>query len=1144
MRLLKFDEEGEPSLVEFVGTNLPPYAILSHTWGADTQEVTYKDIENGTGKHKDGWRKLRFCKERTKHDALQYSWIDTCCIDKSSSAELAEAINSMFSWYRSAERCYVYLSDVSNSTRRWKPAFRKSAWFTRGWTLQELIAPRSVDFFSCEGIFLASRATMEQTVQEITGIAVEALAGAPLSQFSKDQRLAWAANRKTKRCEDAAYCLLGIFDVFIPPIYGEGRENALARLDEQIEKTPKRGRLEILRELKETMMESLRFEQMDARHRTINQAHDETCKWLLLNGQYRDWIDVAKFLEHHGFLWIRGKPGAGKSTLMKFALVEAQKTMKETIIISFFFNARGANLEKSTLGMYRSLFLQLLRKLPEDEDSLEFLDVLGDELGVDYQWSVQTLQVMLEQALQSLKRIPVVCFIDALDECEEQQIRDMVAFFENLGKLSVSTGVRLKVCFASRHYPNITIQTTLSLVLEGQEGHAQDITNYVQSRLKIGESKIAKNIRNDIQKRAAGVFMWVVLVVDILKREYDRGRVHTLRKRLDELPTNLHELFHDILTRDSHDQNQLILCIQWVLFAKEPLSPEQLYYAILAGSEPDTLGPWNPEEITVGTIKHFILDVSKGLTETTVSGSPKVQFIHESVRDFLIKDDGLSSIWPDLKNNFQGRSHDRLKDCCFTYMNQDVDTVTKIPEDLPTASLRETGILRHGVAGVFPFLIYAVQSVLYHSDKAAEAKIAQQDFIRDFPMTRWIKFDNLFKQDQICRHTNTVSLLYILAEYNLASLIKEYPSVISCFDLSNERYGAPFLAAIATGSTESINALADALEDKENRSDEIQRSYTQYHCDENGINFLAQMSEFYLGTVIEHLAGLNNKAILSLALRACEARINTVEYRKSTHFLLAAANGQLDTVRLLLDTEPELLNATTSIKSLAFLLAACVGHRDTVELLLCTEGVFHDYEDNDGMTPLLLAALHNRTDIVRLLLKSGKVDVNAKNKFGYTALQLAARYGYVDIVALLIGKSVIVPHKCNINKLTPLQLAVKHGWKDIVKLLLDTGKVGMEEVDLNALQISGKQDNKDIIELVKSYATTRRLTNRPNHADRRNQHTTRESQKVTRPTPAPKILFQPLLTPQNYESMSTRNSTTSLDPTTFPKVLQQPRDGS
>jgi hypothetical protein len=103
MRLLKFDEEGEPSLVEFVGTDLPPYAILSHTWGADVQEVTYQDIEDGTGKRKDGWRKLRFCNSRAKHDGLQYCWVDTCCIDKSSSAELSEAINSMFSWYHAAE---------------------------------------------------------------------------------------------------------------------------------------------------------------------------------------------------------------------------------------------------------------------------------------------------------------------------------------------------------------------------------------------------------------------------------------------------------------------------------------------------------------------------------------------------------------------------------------------------------------------------------------------------------------------------------------------------------------------------------------------------------------------------------------------------------------------------------------------------------------------------------------------------------------------------------------------------------------------------------------------------------------------------------------------------------------------------------
>ena len=113
------------------------------------------------------------------------------------------------------------------------------------------------------------------------------------------------------------------------------------------------------------LLESLSFDHINSREMTIKKAHTKTCNWLLKNSEYTEWIDHTKLCNHHGFLWIRGKPGAGKSTLMKFAVLSARKTMKRSSIISFFFNARGAELEKSVIGMYRSLLLQLLENFPE-----------------------------------------------------------------------------------------------------------------------------------------------------------------------------------------------------------------------------------------------------------------------------------------------------------------------------------------------------------------------------------------------------------------------------------------------------------------------------------------------------------------------------------------------------------------------------------------------------------------------------------------------------------------------------------------------------------------------------------------------------------------------------------------------------------
>ena len=243
MRLLHYND-GEFSLTQFFD-KIPRYAILSHTWGPE--EATFKDMTEGNGASKNGFDKIRFCGEQARCDRLQYFWVDTCCIDKSSSAELTEAINSMFDWYQNAVKCYVYLSDVSTKTRKasdsltectWEPAFRSSKWFTRGWTLQELLAPSpsSVEFFSQERNRLGDKRSLEQQIHEITGIPLSALQGTPLSRFTIEDRLLWAKTRQTTRKEDRAYSLLGICNVYMPLIYGEGEKNAFRRLRKELGK--------------------------------------------------------------------------------------------------------------------------------------------------------------------------------------------------------------------------------------------------------------------------------------------------------------------------------------------------------------------------------------------------------------------------------------------------------------------------------------------------------------------------------------------------------------------------------------------------------------------------------------------------------------------------------------------------------------------------------------------------------------------------------------------------------------------------------------------------------------------------------------------------------------------------------------------
>ncbi|KAI4947480.1 hypothetical protein J4E91_006299, partial [Alternaria rosae] len=240
MRLLHFDALGTLVLTDFRSKSIPPYAILSHRWS--DSEILIEDISNGTYKEKEeGYRKLQFCAKRAAQDELQYFWIDTCCIDRWNNNERSKAINSMFRWYKNAARCYVFLSDMSTPSATepiqrsdWEASFRASAWFTRGWTLQELIAPVSVDFFSCEGQRIGDKTSLDQLIHETTSIPLRALRNCSLDDFPTSERERWAENRRTKEEEDIVYCLLGILGVSMPTVYGEGEESARSRLEAEL----------------------------------------------------------------------------------------------------------------------------------------------------------------------------------------------------------------------------------------------------------------------------------------------------------------------------------------------------------------------------------------------------------------------------------------------------------------------------------------------------------------------------------------------------------------------------------------------------------------------------------------------------------------------------------------------------------------------------------------------------------------------------------------------------------------------------------------------------------------------------------------------------------------------------------------------
>ncbi|KAF9780402.1 hypothetical protein IL306_000176 [Fusarium sp. DS 682] len=246
MRLINTDL----TLVEFFGNKTPQYAILSHTW--DGEEVTLQDWSSQTLlSKKSGYQKIVATCRQAKKDGYNYAWVDTNCIDKTSSAELTEAINSMFAWYTQAGICYAYLSDIPTFLPlSYAEDFCRSRWFTRGWTLQELIAPRDIVFYAADWSRIGTKSTLAREIASATGISIKYPspqenaavlasndwvqdASSPVHEASIAERMSWLSRRQTTRLEDMAYCMLGLFGIHMPLVYGEG-PRALMHLQEEI----------------------------------------------------------------------------------------------------------------------------------------------------------------------------------------------------------------------------------------------------------------------------------------------------------------------------------------------------------------------------------------------------------------------------------------------------------------------------------------------------------------------------------------------------------------------------------------------------------------------------------------------------------------------------------------------------------------------------------------------------------------------------------------------------------------------------------------------------------------------------------------------------------------------------------------------
>ncbi|KAF1938815.1 HET-domain-containing protein [Clathrospora elynae] len=656
MRLLYTASDGKIRWTEdLIGDKIPPYAILSHTW-KEGQEVTFanlKDLDNAVDvdtQSKEGYRKIRFCAQQAKLDSLDYFWVDTCCIDKANNTELSKAINSMFRWYQNAKKCYVFLSDVKSDTLEGdgESAFRQSRWFNRGWTLQELLAPHSVEFFSKDRARLGDKESLKHTIHEVTGIPIKALSGSDLSKFDVAERYSWAANRQTTEEEDGAYCLFGIFGVHLPLIYGEGKERALKRLKKEIETSEDAS-------VNETMNRSQSQEKRLGKicswlsapdpstnyRRAHKQRQAETGLWLLESAKFTDWKERAA-----SRLWLYGIPGCGK-TILSFTIIEhlLQHCHDDIRIVTayFYFDFDDAQKQDPEL-MLRSLLCQLLQRsftIPKGVDALFSSCENGQRKP-----SLHALLDVTRQVAQEFAHVYVV--LDALDECTQRsELMDMLEMvarwrLDNLHLLMTSRKER-DIESSLENY----IKKEDSLCLQ-RDVVDQDIQRYVQQRLRDdkGLAKWNKDaaVRQEIEAAlmggARGMFRWAACQLDTLEK--CRNRV-ILRKSLATLPRTLDQTYDRILAAISEEDCVYAMRIlQWLTFSARPLSVKEVAEIVAIDVARDPA--FDRDEVLEDPLEALnicssLVTITKNKADGT--SGPAQQIIalaHYSVQEYLVSD--------------------------------------------------------------------------------------------------------------------------------------------------------------------------------------------------------------------------------------------------------------------------------------------------------------------------------------------------------------------------------------------------------------------------------------------------------------------------------------------------------------------------
>ncbi|KAK0716128.1 hypothetical protein B0H67DRAFT_464709, partial [Lasiosphaeris hirsuta] len=549
-------------------------------------------------------------------------------------------------------------------------------------------------------------------------------------------------------------------------------------------------------------LKSLAFPQIQNRSHEIRSAFKGTCEWLLQHKMFGSWTACDR-----GLLWIKGKPGSGKSTLLKYAL-DKHETRDGALVLSFFFHGRGNELQRTPLGLWRSLLHQVLRQAPGAlQDLVDEFETKRKQIGKpgeDWHWHEEELLSFFNSSLPKvLKTRPVWLFIDALDECGNEKAVRLVEIFKSLLKSLPSQSVRLgqcRICFSCRHYPILDLGESMFEICAEAENQG-DISTFVDDQLAGFRKRTSSTIPALITERASGVFMWARLVVkQVLDLEREGVALKKIEGIIHFIPADLDKLYRQLIRSMKPASQKLI---QWICFATRPLSIDELRWAMVIEADCphqslqacESADDYVPDSVQM---KRQVQTLSCGLAE--VSQAQAVQFIHQSVKDFFVET-GLPALGGDATSAETAiRAHFQLSKICIRYL-----------------AMEEIG--RSTTYNDFTFLRYVTTSWLSHAQQCDARSIRQEDLLALFAwpsnnlVELWMRiYRAIDRYSGDCPSEGT-NLLHVISRYGVFGLVRAILQstyqITTAVDAKDKDGRTPLWRAAENGHEAVVRLLLD-----------------------------------------------------------------------------------------------------------------------------------------------------------------------------------------------------------------------------------------------------------------------------------------------------------------------------------------------